>query len=222
MSTTRRYTPSRTYKRTTKGYRKPTKSELQREIRKELIRTIEPKCLDYSLDTATVTTTGVAVNLTALITQGSAARDQRIGDQIKLRSLVFRSRALAVSEDSPVFGRLIVAIGKGNQGLTTSEVLEDVGSDKCVISMKNFDFRKNYNILYDSGCFMAETSAAASDTYSDIYWNSGLVVIPMTNYTVDYDSGSTGCNNRVMLMYFSAGTNDISYKLQARLNYFDS
>lgn len=196
-------------------------------IRKELIRMMEPKMIQTSLDTGTISTTGTLQLLTT-IPQGSA-QSQRIGDQIKYKSLTARLRIQAVSSGGGSVGRFMLILWKENSTPTTSQILQSVGSDDVVISPKDWDNRKKFNVLFDSGPVFVQMADDASGagtewTNNSIVYHSPLIVIPLTNVPqVVYDAASsTNSNNRLYFMYATANSNDISTKAWFRVTYYDA
>lgn len=204
------------------SYTPRSTNSVKKEVRTQMLQVAERKYLDTNYDTGTIGNTGVVSQLSA-VPQGSTAVT-RIGDSLFAKSLVLRGNFWSLADIS-VF-RFIIIRWLANSTPTASEVLENDGTDKCVISHYNHHAKKKFKVLYDSGCQQAVSTYGSPSGAVPINTLYAVNVLPKTviplNFKLEFDAGSsTNSDNRLYLMYWSQSSNDVGFKLNVRFNFLD-
>lgn len=206
-----------------RGFQPKSASSVKKEVKTQILSMAERKYVDTDVDSGTIATTGVVQQLNG-IAQASTVSG-RTGDSVFVKSIVARGRFQPVSAGNCTF-RYMFILWKPNSTPTASQILEDDGSEKCVISNYNHEYKKSFKVLYDSGCQFAVTqegNPSSTSAITTIFLQNVLqkLVLPINQKCEYTAASSTNSDNRLYFIRWSAGSNDVSSKVQIRLNYLD-
>jgi len=194
-----------------KGKFRSTASAVASEVKKELARTLEKKHLDYYLDTGGTMPVAGALYEINQISQGTTV-STRVGNKINYHSLIVRpmvfNQSVTMTTRPSHLTRLILFLWKPNSAPSVANILHDVSSGrKIMFSPFNMEYKKSFNVLYDSGPIMT------TNLYGDsgaTHQNAGtfleaplpLIVKPLTSVVATYDgTSSTNSDNRLYVLY---------------------
>lgn len=215
-----RRTPQKQAKRAT-GYR-PRYGEIQRAVRQELMKEIEPKVHYTSGNNLLLATwNGYVVDLNDM-SQGTTYTT-RIGDRVRMKGVSFRFLAQGANATTLCAIRVMLIHWKDNSTPTGADILETTGSHLALLSPKRWHNRKEFNVLFDSGRLTLWYPNIATGG-TPIVVDSGLILKSVKNLVCDYDAGATTCNNRLYLLFFedSASSANVQFSYYAKATYTDA
>lgn len=122
---------------------KIAKAEVKREEKKEL----ELKIADKAAGPTNITWAGTMVNLSNYISQGTGGFDNRVGDNINLKSLLMRWQ-VARSDNENSF-RIVVFRWMSDSTPTAQSIFDTTGSLLSCLSPLEKDTAHSVQVLYD-------------------------------------------------------------------------
>jgi hypothetical protein len=159
------------------------------------------KYADAGLLATSITATGT-VSALVNIPQGTAQSD-RISDVVYLRRLILNLQVTAANSDVYSHSRVIFFQWRPNVGLiapTVTDVLS-TPSTNSYLSLINYDFRRNFTILWDKTFSCAGTATVPTNVSDHVITNEVIDIhLPWLEYTAGSSSASA---NTIYVLFIS-------------------
>lgn len=161
------------------------------EVKKEEKKTVELKIADKGAGPILVTRAGVMVNLTNFISAGVNGFDNRIGDQINLKSWLFRYY-VDRTDDVNCF-RMVCFRWMSDSTPTVANIFDTTGSVLSVVAPLEKDTAHNVQVIFDE--LLTLSSATDTRQVGKIYRKLGG--------HAEWSTGSTSGKGQLYIAFIS-------------------